>query len=256
MALVQVTPENAALWGFDRIGQTINTETGGIVNPFEGAADGFNRDARNTEVQRRATATPNYVAPGYEQIMSDPRNRAFNQQLLGDSQFAWNNLQQGFGNQVDGNNPMLFYNGTGPSAPTNPLTSRRTGPPSVPIGTGTNPIGSFRFGTGGTQTTNQDSKIDPLAGGSTAGVTQATGQNVSNPLGGTPSQQSTSAPAYSNATADTGQGLFAVGDPSKTGGSAFQSTVPGVQKTTAEYAPGREGVVNAMTKRFDAKKWF
>ena len=132
MALVQVTPENAALWGFDRIGQTINTDTGGIVNPFEGPADGFNRDARNTVVQQRATATPNYVAPGYSQIMSDPRNRAFNERLLNDPQFAWSNLQEGFGNQVDGNNPMLFYNGTTPA-----VSAVQRRPNYTPSGTST-----------------------------------------------------------------------------------------------------------------------
>ena len=244
MALVKVTPENAALWGFDRIGQTINTDTGGIVNPFEGPADGFNRDARNTVVQQRATATPNYVAPGYSQIMSDPRNRAFNERLLNDPQFAWSNLQEGFGNQVDGNNPMLFYNGAGTSSPTNPIASRRV-PPTGQTNTSTNPIGSSRTGGTTPPSTPPGTGTNPIGSErQTTTTAPPVGNNVSQPGTGP----------------DSGQGLFGIGnqntyDPSKTG-SAFQSAaVPGVQKAKAEYNP-RDGVVNAMTKQFKAKSWF
>ena len=38
---VRVTPENAHLYGFDKIGATLNTETMGIVDPWRDPADGL-----------------------------------------------------------------------------------------------------------------------------------------------------------------------------------------------------------------------
>jgi len=57
---VLVTPQNASLYGFDRIGSTINTDTGGLMNPFRGPADGLGagRDLRNRIVQNNALGVP------------------------------------------------------------------------------------------------------------------------------------------------------------------------------------------------------
>lgn len=130
---VQVTPENAATYGFDRIGSTINLDTGGIVNPFSGPADGQggNRAARNAEVQARAVQTPNPVGLGYSQIMSDPRARTFNTQLANDPQYAWNvlNFERSNPNHSEVYGGDFSPTGTGGAAPapTGPYTTTGIG---------------------------------------------------------------------------------------------------------------------------------
>lgn len=230
MPNVLVTPENAALWGFDRIGQTINTDTGGIVNPFEGPADGFTgRASRNAAIAARG---PGNVAPGYSQIMSDPANVAFNQRLLGDSQFAWDNLKQGFDRQVDGNNPMLFYGGGGSGA----VSAVQRRPSYTPPGTGvTTTPGTTPGGTAIPTTPTTPATPPATDPPDTTPKTPATG----------PEQGS-----FNPTPANTNGGLFAIAPQ-----STFGASTPNVQRTGAEYNP-RDGVVNAMTKQFKAKSWF
>ena len=213
---VVVTPENAPIYGFDKIGATINLDTGGIVDPFTGPADGFNRDARNTAVQQRALSNPNPVFPGYTEIMSNPANRAFNERLLGDPQFAWQNLQSGFDRQVDGNNP--FYTGS-PTTSTNTQTRNNPTTFTNPTSGGVNPFsnthGTTTQTTGGQESsTGTAPKSEP---GGSFGITPA-------PMGNTFSTT-----------------------------SAFQ---PVQTSSSSEYAPGRQNVTNAMMRRFNTNSWF
>lgn len=240
---VVVTPENAATYGFDKLGATINTDTGGIVDPFSGAADGFNRDARNTAIQTRALQNPNPVSPGYSQIMSNPANRAFNDRLLNDPMFAMDNLNRGFNNQDTGGNYSFFAPLSGgsvsatsrnplPGTGTNPIT---TGPATSrnPLpGTGTNPISRQTTTAPGTgtvtnvRTSDPNSKVDPLTGGqalNTAGGTGTLGETTALPL---PDQS-----------------------------SQFYASIPSVTVGTPEYAPNRDGVINAMMRRFNGRRW-
>lgn len=220
---VVVTPENASIYGFDKLGATINLDTGGIVDPFSGPADGFTRDARNTAIQQRALSNPNPVFPGYSQIMSDPANRSFNERLLGDPQFAWDNLQTGFGRQVDGNNP--FYSPAAPSSGTNPLTR----PGST---------------TGTTTTAPTSSGVNPFS--NTRTTPQATSSTTT-----TPGETQLSAPK-----AEMGGSFGTTPAPM---GNVFTTTndfQPVQTRSSSEYAPGRQNVTNAMMRRFNANNWF
>lgn len=71
--LVTITRENAPLYGWDHLGATINTDTGGIVNPFRPAADGYDNTPRfngyqipqtpYTATEAATTAVRNNLAP-------------------------------------------------------------------------------------------------------------------------------------------------------------------------------------------------
>ena len=224
---VVVTPENASIYGFDKLGATINLDTGGIVDPFSGPADGFNRDARNTAIQQRALANPNPVFPGYSQIMSDPAARAFNERLLGDPQFAWDNLQTGFGRQVDGNNP--FYSPAVPATTTNPITRPGTT-------------------TGTTTTTPTSSGVNPFSNTRPSGQATTTTTTATPPSG----EAQASAPKVDTMGGSFGTTPAPMGNTFTTT-SAFQ---PVQTRSSSEYAPGRQNVTNAMMRRFNANNWF
>lgn len=177
-APITVTPENAATYGFDKIGAQINPETGGIVNPFSGPADGLGgRTPRNNgnAVQRLP------VAPGYSQIMANPAAVEFNNRLLNDPQFAQNNLRAGWDNpgaaNPYGSGLTFTASGTpntttapagGSSAPKVDTVTGSFGDPSTPgtVGgdpNGVAPQGTFGESNLGTQTgTTQQPSVQPV----------------------------------------------------------------------------------------------
>lgn len=213
---VTVTPENAATYGFDKIGATINTETGGIVDPFSAPADGLGGRAprdNGSAVQRLP------VAPGYEQIMSQPGAAAFNQRLLSDPQFANANLQAGYNNP---NDPNPYGSGTAP-------------------GTGTNPInrssalynGVTQTTTGGTAPTNITAT--PLPSSPT--LTPAVEQTPDTMAMGTTSQSTQTTPQT--------EAVF----------PSFMTRLPGVRTQRPEYQPGSNSVADAMYRRYNRDFW-
>lgn len=231
---VTVTPQNAATYGFDKIGSTINTDTGGIVNPFQGPADGLggNRDARNQTVQNRALLTPNPVSAGYSQIMSNPQARAFNDRLLNDPVFAMNNRNFGalHPNQTnpygDGFTASSFTGNTG------------TAPPP------TNPYGPSGTGMGGTTNTTATpsvsggSAIPTRTSGSGTQTGNAASPNVDPNSGGAPLATTNPAPPEYSMPTQPNSGY----------------TPPAVP--AAQYAnTGRGGLVNAMLRRYDQRYW-
>lgn len=230
---ITVTPENAATYGFDKIGATINTETGGIVDPFSAPADGLGGRAprdNGSAVQRLP------VAPGYEQIMSQPGAAAFNQRLLSDPQFARNNLNAGYDNP-GGENPygsgLTFTPSGGTSGP---AVSRNPLP-----GTGTNPAnrsstlynGVTQTVTGGTAPTNITAT--PLPSSPT--LTPAVEQTPDTMAMGTTSQPSQ--------TSTQTEAVF----------PSFMTRLPGVRTQRPEYQPGSNSVADAMYRRYNRDFW-
>lgn len=219
-APITVTPENAATYGFDKIGAQINPETGGIVNPFEGPADGLGgRAPRNNgnAVQRLP------VAPGYSQIMANPQARAFNDRLLNDPQFAQNNLRAGYDN-TGAANPY----GSG-------LTFTASGTPN----TTTNPAGG-----------SSAPKVDTVTG--SFGDPSTPGTVGGDPNGVAP--QSTF--GESNLGTQTGTTQQPNTQPVLPAFMTQRVSGPRVQVASEEYGPNSQNAVtNAIFRRFNRDYW-
>ena len=241
---VLVTPQNAGTYGFDRIGSTINTDTGGIVNPFSGPADGQggNRAARNAIVQGRAAAANTPIARGYSDIMSDPANVQWNQRMLSDPLFARDQMSsqwatQGKGDSVPG----------GPVTGTGPMGTSTVPPPTTPYGPNTTGIGSVA----NPATPSTTSTGSPTGSGLAfiAPGILANGQAVNTGAAGS-SGGSSSGSQMSTPNVET-QGSNSQPPPTVTmpTNSAYQ--MPTVQ---AAQTP-RNNVLNAMMRRFDPRGW-
>ena len=244
---VLVTPQNAGTYGFDRIGSTINTDTGGIVNPFSGPADGQggNRAARNAIVQGRAAAANTPIARGYSDIMSDPANVQWNQRMLSDPQFASAQMANQWATQGRGDSlPGGAVTGTGP------MGTSTVPPPTTPYGPNTTGIGSVASpatpsttSTGsptGTQlaftapgTLYNGGKWNSATSSFDSGTSNGTGSQMSTPNVETQGSNSQPPPTVTMPT------------------NSASYRMPTVQ---AAQTP-RNSVLNAMTRRYDPRGW-
>lgn len=220
---ITVTPENAATYGFDKIGAQINPETGGIVNPFDGPADGLGGRAP------RNNGNGGPVAPGYSQIMANPQARAFNDRLLNDPQFAQNNLRAGYDN-AGATNPY----GSG-------LTFTASGTPNSPAtqqtSTAQNPISSTR-------------QVTPPSG-SNQQNTNFYGQNNQSI---TPTPETTTSEGNAVQTTSTPTGTTTA--PVLPQFMTQSVSAPRVQMASEEYGPNSQNAVtNAIFRRFNRDYW-
>lgn len=230
---VTVTPENAATYGFDKIGATINTETGGIVDPFSGPADGLGgRVARNN-----GNGGP--VAPGYSQIMANPQARAFNDRLLNDPQFAQNNLRAGYDNAGAANPYGSGLTFTASGAPNSPATQQTS--------TAQNPISNTRQVT---PPPGSNQKVDPVTG--SFGDPSTPGTVGGDPNGVAP--QGTF--GESNLGTQTGTTQQTDTQPVLPAFMTQRVSGPRVQVASEEYGPNSQNAVtNAIFRRFNRDYW-
>lgn len=229
MPIVIVTPENASQYPGVPVGMLYNTTTGQTARP---SATNTDRASRNAEVQRRAS------------LLTDPSLRPSEQELWAAGVPSTSPATQG---PPTSTNPLP---GPGTYRPPGSTPTTPPPPPSTDGGFGDFYSGNF--------TTHTNPKIDPLTKGPIYNREGGTGTLPTSPMlpaGSPPTTFSApmsggSTSAFQSATLptnDTNGGLIALGG---------QASTPGIQASKTEFAPGREGVVNAMTKRFDARKWF
>lgn len=142
----QTTPGGSPVGGYDSKGN-YNVEGGEFktLADYEAWRDG----SGSTPATPATPATAPYVhpvAPGYSEIMSNPANRAWNERMLNDPQFAWRNLQSGYTNPGADNPYGSGWNPTTGNGTATPVTQ------TVPTSTGQNPITNTRPTTPATPT--------------------------------------------------------------------------------------------------------